>query len=48
MTAFGIGRALIASAEGEAWLKALEDAQNAGTFFFSSTPVLTFAVAAQG
>ena len=46
MTAFGVGQKLISRADGEAWLEALEDAQGAGRFFFSSTPVLTLAVAA--
>jgi arsenite methyltransferase len=46
MAAFGVGRNMIFRADGEAWLKALEDAQAAGRFFFSSTPVLTLAVAA--
>lgn len=43
--AYAVGRGLIAPADGEAWLKALEDAQRAGRFFFSLTPVLTLAVA---
>jgi len=46
MVAFAVGQSLVAPAEGEPWLTALDDAQGAGTFFFSSTPVLTLAVAA--
>lgn len=44
--AFAVGRGAISQAEGEAWLAALEEAQAAGSFFFSSTPVLTLAIAA--
>lgn len=44
--AFTTARNLIAPEEADAWLKALEEAQSAGSFFFSSTPVLTMAVAA--
>lgn len=45
--AYAVGRGLIAPGDDEAWLKALEDAQHAGRFFFSLTPVLTLAVASQ-
>ncbi len=46
IVAFAIGRDLISQADANAWIGELEDAQAAGTFFFSSTPVLTIAVAA--
>jgi ubiquinone/menaquinone biosynthesis C-methylase UbiE len=46
IVAFGIGRSLISQAEAAAWIEALQEAQSAGTFFFSSMAVLTTAVAA--
>jgi hypothetical protein len=46
MAAFAVGRGLVSAADGEAWLRALGDAEGAGRFFFSSTPVLTLAAAA--
>lgn len=46
MVAFGVGQGLISQADADAWLGALARAETAETFFFSSTPVLTTAVAA--
>lgn len=46
MAAFGVGQNLVSQADADAWLAALADAEEAETFFFSSTPVLTMAVAA--
>jgi ubiquinone/menaquinone biosynthesis C-methylase UbiE len=46
IVAFGVGRSLISQAEAAAWIEALQEAQSAGTFFFSSMAVLTTAVAA--
>jgi ubiquinone/menaquinone biosynthesis C-methylase UbiE len=46
ISAFAIDSGLISQADASAWMGELEDAQAAGTFFFSSTPVLTIAVAA--
>lgn len=43
--AFAKGRSLISPTEGDDWIRQLEDAQASGTFFFSSTAVLTTAVA---
>ncbi len=45
--AYAIGQGSISQAEGEAWLAALQEAQDAGRFFFSSTPVLTVAFASE-
>jgi len=36
---------LITPGDGDQWIRELEEAQDAGSFFFSSTPVLTMAVA---
>lgn len=46
MLAFAIARDLVTADDANRWSKALEDAQSSGSFFFSSTPVLTMAVAA--
>ena len=43
--AFATARKLISSADADEWMRAIQQAQTAGTFFFSSTPVLTMAVA---
>jgi ubiquinone/menaquinone biosynthesis C-methylase UbiE len=45
ISAFGVGRSLVSHTEAADWLAALQKAQSAGTFFFSSTAVLTTAVA---
>lgn len=45
--AFATARNLVLPADAEDWMRALQEAQTAGTFFFSSTPVLTMAVAEQ-
>jgi ubiquinone/menaquinone biosynthesis C-methylase UbiE len=44
--AFARGRNLISPTDADDWIKQLREAQAAGTFFFSSTAVLTMAVAA--
>ena len=44
--AFATGHSLISPEDADDWIQALQDSQGAGTFFFSSTPVLTVAVAA--
>lgn len=44
--AFAGGRSLISPADADDWIRQLEQAQAAGTFFFSSTAVLTMAVVA--
>jgi arsenite methyltransferase len=44
--AFARGRSLISITEADDWIGQLEDAQAGGTFFFSSTAVLTMAVVA--
>jgi ubiquinone/menaquinone biosynthesis C-methylase UbiE len=46
MVAFSLARGLISAEDADAWLASLSDAQHADTFFFSSTPVMTVAVAA--
>lgn len=46
IVAFGTARDLVPRADAEAWLDSLGRMQEAGRFFFSSTPVLTTAVAA--
>lgn len=46
MLAFAIARKLVTSDDATRWAGALEEAQSAGSFFFSSTPILTKAVAA--
>ncbi len=43
--AFATTRDLIRHSEAEEWIRAIEEAQAAGRFFFSSTPVLSMAVA---
>ncbi|MEX0956412.1 MAG: methyltransferase domain-containing protein [Rhizobiaceae bacterium] len=44
--AFAKGRGLVSAADAERWRSALQEAQASGTFFFSTTPVLTMAIAA--
>jgi arsenite methyltransferase len=44
--AFATARNLVSPADADDWMRALQEAQTAGRFFFSSTPVLTMAVAA--
>lgn len=46
IVAFGVGGGLISQAEAAAWVKALDEVQSTGTFFFSLTAMLTTAVAA--
>lgn len=46
IVAFATARNLILPGDADNWIRALQDAQTAGTFFFSSTPVLTIAIAA--
>jgi arsenite methyltransferase len=43
--AFATARNLVLPADADNWMRALQEAQTAGRFFFSSTPVLTLAVA---
>jgi len=43
---FVVSRNLVSPAEAGDWIGALQESETAGTFFFSSTPVLTVAVAA--
>ena len=45
MVAFCLTRNLISQDDADAWLKSLLEAQESDRFFFSSTPVLTVAVA---
>ena len=45
MVAFAVGRGLVSQMDADAWLKALQEAEGRGRFFFSSTPVLTMALA---
>ena len=45
MVAFCLTRNLISQDDADAWLKSLLEAQESERFFFSSTPVLTVAVA---
>lgn len=46
IAAFAVGRGSVSQADADAWIEALDAAQESGTFFFSSTPVLTSAVVA--
>lgn len=45
MVAFAVGRGLVSQMDADAWLKALQETEDRGRFFFNSTPVLTTAVA---
>lgn len=45
IVAYTTGSNLISPRDGDQWIRELEEAQDAGSFFFSSTPVLTMAVA---
>lgn len=45
IVAFCVGRGLISKEEADAWLASLAAAQDADRFFFSSTPIVTLAVA---
>lgn len=45
MVAFGMARNMLSKDDAETWLASLAAAQEAGTFFFGSTPVVTVAVA---
>jgi arsenite methyltransferase len=46
IVAFATARNLISPIDADDWMRALQEAQDSGRFFFSSTPVLTMAVAA--
>jgi ubiquinone/menaquinone biosynthesis C-methylase UbiE len=43
--AFCVGKSLISKEEADAWLASLSSAQKADRFFFTSTPIVTLAVA---
>lgn len=45
IVAFCVGRSLVSKEEADAWLASLAAAQDADRFFFSSTPIVTLAVA---
>ena len=38
---FVLGRQAVTAAEADAWLKELEELEQRGAYFFSSTPILT-------
>jgi hypothetical protein len=45
MVAFCVARSLLSGQEADAWLASLSAAQDAGRFFFSTTPVMTIGTA---